>query len=410
MLLKIAFLVNGDEHSAAAERANAFAARLADRYDIRVAYRSARKVISAIRFFVILVSAKPRLVYVFDMSYSGVLAGCLYKLATRARLIIDTGDAICELARSMGRSGIGIWLTRLLEALSLRSADRIVVRGTFHQQLLESRGIRAELIQDGVDTSKFKPTDVPDLRKEYGLDGFLTIGLVGSVVWNETLGMCYGSEVAEVVRLLKDAPMKGVVIGDGPGLPRLKEMCEAYGIETRMAFLGRIPYDDLPRYLNLIDVCISTQTNDAVGQVRTTGKLPLYLAAGRYVLATRVGEAALCLPDEMLIDYEGTRDHSYAQRLADRVRGLFSERQALMHGLELIEVARTRFDYSILADRLAVVIERTIAPDAFNEVGGPSNPGLLKKAVAILPISSSTHHSRREEGAVDETREPLVRR
>jgi hypothetical protein len=51
-----------------------------------------------------------------------------------------------------------------------------------------------------------------------------------------------------------------------------------------------------------MDICLSTQTNDVVGWVRTTGKLPLYLAAGRYVLASRVGEAARVLPEEMLVD------------------------------------------------------------------------------------------------------------
>ena len=39
------------------------------------------------------------------------------------------------------------------------------------------------------------------------------------------------------------------------------------------------------RHLSIMDVCISTQSNDLVGMVRTTGKLPLYLAYGKYVIA-----------------------------------------------------------------------------------------------------------------------------
>jgi glycosyltransferase involved in cell wall biosynthesis len=359
-MTKVAFLVNGDERSAAAERANAFASRLRNRYDIRVAYRSPRKFGSMLRLFAFLVRTKPQITYVVDMSYSGVVAAVMYKFTTRACLIIDTGDAICELGRSMGRSRMGLWFTRMLEMISFRGADRIVVRGTLHQMLLEQRGIHAELIQDGVDTSQFKPMDVSGLRKEHGLEGILTIGTVGSVVWNEALGMCYGSEVAEVVHLLKDAPVKGVIIGDGPGLSRLKGLCREYGVEDRVSFLGRVAYDELPRFLNLIDVCISTQTNDVVGQVRTTGKLPLYMATGRYVLATRVGEASLCLPEEMLVDYYGKRDSFYVRRLAERVRRLMEGRGALARGSENIGVARTRFDYSVLADRLANLLDSTI--------------------------------------------------
>lgn len=377
-MTKIAFLVNGDEHSAIAERAYAFASRLIERYDIRVAHRSRRKAVSVIRFFVFLVRMKPALVYVFDMSYSGVLAGALYRVITRTRLIIDTGDAIYELGRSMGRGRISLWLTRMLEAISFRVADRIVVRGTFHQRLLEERGIQAELIHDGVDTTTFKPMDVAELRKGYGLEGVTTLGVVGSIVWNEALGMCYGSEVAEAIRLLRDLRVKGVIIGDGPGLSRLREMCRSYGIEDRMLFLGRVAYDDLPRYLNLIDVCVSTQTDDMVGRVRTTGKLPLYMATGRYVLATRVGEASLCLPDEMLVDYIGALDSAYPQRLADRVRNLLTNQAALSRrGLDNVAIARTRFDYSLLAGRLAALIELALAAAPGDTLERADNGGAL---------------------------------
>ena len=87
-----------------------------------------------------------------------------------------------------------------------------------------------------------------------------------------------------------------------------------------MLFAGRIAYERLPDYLAALDVCLSTQTNDLAGQARTTGKLPLYLAAGRYILASRVGEAALVLPDDMLLDYHGVVDRDYPARLAGRVR------------------------------------------------------------------------------------------
>ena len=359
-MINVAFLVNGDEGSAIAERARAFSLRLRNRHNISVAYRSSRKIISALRFFVFLTKMKPEVIYIFDMSFSGVLAGALYKVIFGARLIIDTGDAIYDLAKSMARSRVGLGLTGLLEAISFRAADRIVVRGTFHQRLLEERGIHAELIQDGVDTSQFKPMDVAALRKEYGLEGHLTVGAVGSVIWNDALGMCYGSEVAEVINLLKDSPVRGVIIGDGPGLSRLKVLARELGVEDRILFPGRIAYDALPRFLNMIDVCISTQTNDVVGQVRTTGKLPLYMATGRYVLATNVGEATLCLPEEMLIEFNVKRD-SYARRLAERVDALVKDRRGLARGLENSEVAKTKFDYSVLASKLDVLLE-TISP------------------------------------------------
>jgi glycosyltransferase involved in cell wall biosynthesis len=136
------------------------------------------------------------------------------------------------------------------------------------------------------------------------------------------------------------------------------------GIEDRMVFAGRIPYDDLPHYLNLMDICISTQTNDAVGQVRTTGKLPLYLACGRFVLATAVGEASRVLPGEMLVAYNGVKDPDYPERLAQIVQALVEHPERLRQDAESIAVARAHFDYNTLAARLRETIERLLPPGA----------------------------------------------
>src|ERR1044071_10044625 len=63
--------------------------------------------------------------------------------------------------------------------------------------------------------------------------------------------------------------LKGVVIGDGSGITHLKARCREYAIEDKILFLGYVPFAQLPEYLMLMDVCLSTQSNDLVGQVRT---------------------------------------------------------------------------------------------------------------------------------------------
>src|SRR6185503_1169493 len=266
--------------------------------------------------------------------------GALYRLAFGNRMIIDTGDAITELARSMGRGRTGLLLTSLLERFALRIADKVIVRGSFHRELLAGAKINAEVIQDGVDISSFAAEDVRDLRKQNGLEGVLTIGLVGSSVWSEKLKMCYGWELVETIRLLQDKPVKGIMIGGGSGIAHLKARCREYGIEDRVFFLDHVPFERLARYLSLIDICLSTQTNDVVGNVRTTGKLPLYLAAGRFILASRVGEAARVLPPEMLVDYRGSTDPAYPARLAERIVELRGRGEPFDHRADCVALAR----------------------------------------------------------------------
>jgi glycosyltransferase involved in cell wall biosynthesis len=358
---RVAFLVNGDFQSPVGHRARSFAKRLSPEYSIVIHYRSRRKLASLFRFAFGLWRDKPRLVCVFDLSYSGVLAALLYRRAARCPVVVETGDAITELAKSMGRGRLGVWLTNLLEETATREADFIVVRGTRHRELLRENGIeRVEVISDGVETSEVRPVPAETLRRELGLDDQLVIGFVGSVVWSERLRLCYGWELIELLRLLRDEPVKGIVIGDGSGLVKLKAKAREYGVEAKVLFLGAVPYEKVSHYLSAMDLCLSTQTNDVVGQVRTTGKLPLYLACGKFVLASRVGEAALVLPPEMLVDYEGVVDEEYPRKLCQRVLLVLANRQLLTKGAENVDRAKQYFDYSVLAERMQMVFDRLL--------------------------------------------------
>jgi glycosyltransferase involved in cell wall biosynthesis len=147
-----------------------------------------------------------------------------------------------------------------------------------------------------------------------------------------------------------------VFVGDGSGIAHLKAACLEKGIESRILFLGRQPYERLPALLKVMDVCLSTQTNDVPGRVRTTGKLPLYLAAGRYVLASRVGEAARILPEEMLVDYVGVVDRDYPRRLAQRIEWLLDHPEDLGLASGNRRLAAEHFDYGILVRRLEALL------------------------------------------------------
>jgi glycosyltransferase involved in cell wall biosynthesis len=366
---KIAFLVNGGPGSAMGVRARSFSDRLSGGLQIEIAYRATNKLISIVRFFWFLVRVRPALCYVLDMGFSGVLAAGAYRFVSHCRIVVDTGDAIYELSRNSGRGPLALWLTRRLEKFALWISDRIVVRSHPHQELLVPQGVSADVIPDGVDTKQFSPRPEHDLRKRYDLDGFTVIGLLGSLIWNPRSQMCYGSELLEVIERLSDRPVKGLVIGDGSGLPILKAQCVERGLGDRIVFLGRIPYDELPAYLNLMDICLSTQTNDLVGQVRTTGKLPLYLSCGRFVLASKVGEAARVLPAEMLVPYHGSKDNEYPRRLASRVEAVLQNQELLRQPERSVRIAQTNFDYDILATRVRQTIDGLLSSCAAPVIG-----------------------------------------
>jgi glycosyltransferase involved in cell wall biosynthesis len=352
-------VINGEPGSAMAERAAAIAARLGGRFAITLIYRGAGRLRATARMLSAIRSVRPDACYVFDMAASGVAAAGLYEHATGAPFIVDTGDVIVDLARVLGRRRLGILATRALEAYSLRRAGQIIVRGTHHADLLAERGIAAEFVPDGVDVEQFVPSSQP-VREPTAP---LVIGLVGSSVSVPSRQGCYGWELVELVRLLRGRlprVVKGILIGDGTGVPVLRKRANECGVIDQIVFAGRMQYSELPKRIQAFDIALTTQTNDVIGNVRTTGKLPLYLAAGRFVLASRVGEAARILPPEMLVDFAGSADPGYPAKLADRVCDLLARGTDFSFRPECVRLAREHFDYDKLAPRVEWVLNRAL--------------------------------------------------
>ena len=341
-------------------RARSFAERLGQHFCVSIAYRQGHKAIATANLFGWLRSVSPDLVYVLDLAASGVGAALAYRRLTGTPVVIDTGDAITALAEAMGRSPMGQWLTEKLESTAIREADAFVVRSTNHRPLLLGCGARdVEVVPDGVDTRQFYPRPSRALRRRLGLKGCV-IGTLGSSQWSPTRQSCYGWELPDVLHALRDRNVSALLVGNGDGVARIQQKAAGLGVADRLVCTGAVPYDELPEYLCTMDIALSKQTNDLIGQVRTTGKLPLYLACGRFVLATRVGEAANVLPPAMLMSYAGSNDPTYTDRLSKRIRELVEDPARMRQREKSAPLARRHFEYNRLASRVEEVCTRAL--------------------------------------------------
>jgi glycosyltransferase involved in cell wall biosynthesis len=231
--------------------------------------------------------------------------------------VLDTGDAAYELAKSTGsHRGARLVAVRLGERLALALASHVVVRGRAHLELLP--GKPATFVPD-VAPPAAAPLDGTALRRELDLEGRFVAGLVGSLVWAPRLERCYGWDLVEALPGAS-ADVVALIVGDGSGQDWLERRARELGVLDRCRFVGRQPSDRVAEYIAAMDVGTSTQTNDPVGRVRTTGKLPLYLACGRPVVASHVGEAARLLgPLGWTVRYDGTTDPEFPARLAAKL-------------------------------------------------------------------------------------------
>jgi glycosyltransferase involved in cell wall biosynthesis len=362
--IKLMFFINGSEGSAVGVRARLLSERLPPDWSIRFHYRPSPKWKGIPLFIQAAIAFKPAVIYVMDTAYTGVLAGYIAKRLLGCKVVTDTGDLAFELAKSIGTySKSQLALINGIEQLATTHSDHLVVRGSYHKEWLSHQGItQVEFIPDGVVTGDIQIADSVFFKTQLGLSpDEMTVGLVGTMSWSEKYQLCYGWDVIEAIGLLKDVPIKGILIGDGDGRSRLEVRATELGIRDRVIFVGQVPYEKLSQYLAAIDICISTQSNDLVGQVRTTGKLPLYLAHQKYVIATDVGEASRVLPGVgCLLPYIGVRDDQHPMRLAIQLRKLVNDPSLLDIAKQAPKIAVEHFDYDVLAKRVELLCRKLV--------------------------------------------------
>jgi glycosyltransferase involved in cell wall biosynthesis len=255
-------------------------------------------------------ASRADLVYVIDAGRHGVLGIASTRLRRR-RLVVECGDSSPALYRSMGRSRPAIVAGAVVDRFVGRHSDAVVVRWRECAEVMDVRVPWIE-VADGVDVTRFSPELENGARARHGIPpDALVVGLVGSLTWSSGAKLTYGWDVVEALARLRDKPVWGLVVGGGDGLKRLGSRALELGVADRLVLTGEVEHRDVPQYICALDVCVSTQTNDAVGRSRTTSKLPEYLACDRFVLATAVGAARVVLPPEMLLPYEGTVDQDH---------------------------------------------------------------------------------------------------
>jgi GT2 family glycosyltransferase len=302
----------------------------------------------------VLQSRSPTL-YLVDVGMSTTSAALLGRL-TGKRVILDTGDAAFALARSLGNRGnFGLALVGIGEWVALHSAHEMIVRGRAHASLMPRPSIH---IPD-LPPEQARPVDRISLEATLDLKSTYVVGLVGSLIFSPRHRISYGWDLIEA--LARTAPpVVALIVGDGDGLKPLQAHALTLGVSDRCRFVGRVPVELVSEYVSLMDVAISTQTNDIVGQVRTTAKLPLYLACGCPVLASHVGEAGLLLgPLGWTIPYAGVVDHSYPARLAVAIEtwrldpaGQPARKQSAL------DLAAAEFDRQVMRARIVSLLSR----------------------------------------------------
>lgn len=119
-----------------------------------------------------------------------------------------------------------------------------------------------EVILPGVDTREFTPE-----RRDEGLRQKLGVGDSSLIISTRNLGPIYdvGTLIRAVPLILQSIPeAKFIIIGEGKQEEYLKDMARSLHVLDNINFLGKIPHDELPRYLAIADIYVSTSLSDTI--------------------------------------------------------------------------------------------------------------------------------------------------
>jgi len=176
-------------------------------------------------------------------------------------------------------------IAKLSEKINYRFSKKIIVVAEgIKRGIIKSYHISPEkviVIQNGADTDLFKPLNKKEIFADFNFDiNCKYVGFVGSFApWH---GLEHLIDSAPLV--LSEYPdVKYVLIGDGGLKGKIKKKIDDLGLNDNFIFVDRIPHSEVPKYINLFDVCIIFKDKKIPGSPL---KLAEYMACGKAVIAT----------------------------------------------------------------------------------------------------------------------------
>lgn len=196
------------------------------------------------------------------------------------------------------RSGVSCPpLARWVERMIWRKAHLVIpVSASLHNQLRSAmvKPERIQVLPNAVDTRLFHTGLNGSLVKQrLNLEGRFVIGFVGTFKrWH---GVDFLLSAFQVLHR-SDPSMHLLLVGDGPLRPQFEEEVRKKGLLHGVTFTGPLAQEDVPQYLAATDVAVAPYP--ALQDFYFSPlKLFEYMATGRAVVASRVGQIAEIVTD-----------------------------------------------------------------------------------------------------------------
>jgi glycosyltransferase involved in cell wall biosynthesis len=231
-----------------------------------------------------------------------VLIAICYRMFGK-KFVFDHHDLSPEMYQARFRSDKKGWVFKALvffEKWSCRFANQIIATNESYKKVeVERANISPEkvtIVRNGPDLRRVQPAAPdPQLRQKAST----ILGFVG--VMGPQDGVDYFLRALDyLIRELGRTDVFAVIIGKGDAVPSLKKLTAELGLENYLWFTGRIPDEDMLRYLSTADICIDPDPYDPFNDRSTMIKMMDYMAIGKPIVAFDLTEHRASADDAAL--------------------------------------------------------------------------------------------------------------
>ncbi len=190
-----------------------------------------------------------------------------------------------------GASRFKMRLAQFLENINFATCKKLVaVTDGVKQRLVDLYAIpesQVVVINNGANTKLFSPMDRIKAKSELKLDNSLQyVCFVGNLIYWQ--GVEYLIKASPLI-LKKYPNTRFLVVGDGVMKEELMQLADDLGSLDKVLFVGRVPYEKVPVYINASDICVAPFIRERNSKIGLSAlKTYEYLACGKPLIASRI--------------------------------------------------------------------------------------------------------------------------
>ncbi|WP_284747773.1 glycosyltransferase family 4 protein [Amycolatopsis sp. RTGN1] len=236
-----------------------------------------------------------------------------------ARFIFDQHDLCPELYLSRFDRGQDLLYRGVcaLERATYRAADVVISTNESYQQVARIRGGKRPedvfVVRSAPVVERFHEVPVePELKK--GKPHLLAyLGVMGPQD-----GVDYALRALAKLRdEIGRTDWHAVFVGSGDAFDDMVALSAKLGLANQVEFTGRIPDEDLVRYLSAADVCLSPDPLNPLNDVSTMNKVMEYMAMSKPIVSFELREARVSAGDAAV--YAPANDESAFAKLVSQL-------------------------------------------------------------------------------------------